>query len=139
MAEYKYQSELAEIPDCPPDDARTRRIKAFRYVFEDREHPKNFLPALKIKPKRKIVGDRERCMAYGLSMFDSFNSAKTRYAQLLKKNPKLWKTLGTHIAEGWLTEADGKTTETDEKGHFTLHEFKETNLKAKFRIVSRAS
>jgi hypothetical protein len=138
VVEYKYNAELDKLPDCPPSVAHAKKIEAFRFVFDDINHPHNFLPALKIKPTRKFKNDQERCMAYGLSMFDSMEKAKDKYAKLEKSIPKIGKRIGTHIAKGLLEEADGVTTKADKRGHFTLYEFKGTDLKAKFHIVSKA-
>lgn len=138
MVEYKYNSELTNLPDCPPSVARSRKLEAFRFVFNDINHPHNFLPVIKIQPKREFKNDKARCMAYGLSMFDSIEKAKDRYAKLQKKFPKIEKRIGTHIAKGLLEPADGVTTKADRTGHFTLYEFKGTNLKTKFHIVSKA-
>lgn len=136
---FKYQSEIESIPDCPPDDYKSQRLKAFRFVFEDTNHQNNFRPVLIIKPRRRKTGmfrrNTAKCQGYGLSFFDSLENAHQKYFKLIKIRPQLAKTLGTHIAEGVIDRTDGVVSKINREGHFTLHEFEQVDLKDKFSPV----
>jgi hypothetical protein len=131
----KYQKQIEGIQNCPPPVCRSITIESFRFVFEDINHRNNFLPVLLINPKRQLTADPERCSGYALSFFCSIGKAKTQYLKLKKRNKNIGKSLGTHIAQGFINETDGLVSEINKNGHFDLHEFKNVDLKSKFSIV----
>jgi hypothetical protein len=115
---------------------------AYRFVFKNPSHSRysnNYLPVFLINPDRRKIDDSEdvQCDGYGLSCFDSLQSAQQRFEELLKKNKKLRDILGTHIAEGQVDPSDGVVTRSDYKGHFTLHESDIANLPSKFAVIAR--
>lgn len=138
---FKYSSHMNGLRDCPPSSCQPHAVTAYRFIFADpghRRHANNFLPVLIINPRRQDIYDTEEkiCAGYGLSFFDSAGSARRRFQQLLRNNPKLRNTLGTHIAEGTIEPPDGAVTRADDKGHFTLHESDAADLPPKFTAVA---
>jgi hypothetical protein len=141
---FKYQKYIeALFVHCPPSDYVAKERMAFRFVFGDTYHKNyknNFLLVLIIKPTRKngrrFKKDSSKCQGYALSFFDTLKNAKEKYAEIKKDNPNISEYIGTHIAEGIIEKEEGVVSKTDKKGHFSLHEFEETNLDKKFRVVS---
>ena len=138
---FKYQESMVQLPiQCPPSDYKSKEIKAFRWVFEANQPQakNNFLPALIIKPSRRLSRDTpaDRCKGYALSLFDTKENAEKRYSRLIKDRPALRKSLGTHLAEGLIDSTDGVSSKVDDNGHFSLHEFVDSDLAKKFQIVS---
>ena len=132
---FKYQKQIEDIPDCPSPACKPINIEAFRFVFEDMYHRNNFLPVLLINPKRQLSEDSAKCSGYALSFFSSLEKAKNQYLKLKKRNKAIGKSLGTHIAKGFIDETDGVVSEINKSGHFDLHEFENVDLKRKFCIV----
>jgi len=135
---FKYQKFISLIPNCPPTNYYSAQMKAYRFVFDDLNYPHNFLPALMINPRRNFPDPNEQCLGYALSLFDSLGNAQKRYEAIVKGRPSLRKKLGSHIAEGIITPNDGLVSDINSSGHFSLHEFAETDLKHKFQIISEA-
>jgi hypothetical protein len=144
MTPFKYQSEIQDLPNCPPVDYRQVHLQAFRWVFEDDHHPNNFRPPLVISPRRRKDkrfhgNDRMTCAGYALSLFTTLEQAKKRYSFFSVNSPDHFpKSVGTHIAQGLITEPDGVASKADNSGHFELHEFAETALKPKFQWLGPA-
>jgi hypothetical protein len=135
---FKYQNFISLIANCPPADYYPTQIKAYRFVFSDPNHPDNFLPVLMMNPKRNFPDPNGQCLGYALSLFDSLENAQKRYGDMVKGRPALRKKLGSHIAAGIITPNDGLVSEVNSSGHFSLHQFAETDLKHKFQIISEA-
>jgi len=102
-------------------------------------HVNNFLPALKIRPRRihspQFASDTARCLGYALSLFDTLDNARRRFQQISQFNRNFYKVVGTHIARAQIEAADGVASRPDGHGHISLHEAENANLGAKFRIV----
>jgi len=145
MTLFKYQSNISVLPNCPPADYQQVRIQAFRWVFEDDNHPNNFRPPLAINPhrrkdKRFRGNDQMTCAGYALSLFTTLEQAKKRYDYFYVNSPDHFpESVGTHIAQGLIEEPDGLASKTDNSGHFELHEFAGTNLKPKFQWLGPAT
>lgn len=135
----KYAWELSGLEDCPPAYYESRDFTAHRFVFSDLRHANNFLPALKINPRRinspAFVSDTARCMGYALSLFDMVENARRRYHQISRFNRNFHKLVGTHIARGVIETKDGVASPPDGHGHISLHEAEDVELGSKFRIV----
>jgi hypothetical protein len=137
----KYHSYIGKLKDCPPSSCQPRILTAYRFVFIDPKHSQysnNFLPGFLIKPNRRKISHSDDfvCDGYGLSFFDSLQNARLRFEEMLKKNPKLRDTLGTHIAEGQIDPSDGVTTKSNDDGHLTLHESDVADLPSKFTAIA---
>jgi hypothetical protein len=97
------------------------------------------LPVLEIKPKRinspEFATTQAKCLGYALSLFDSIEHAQRRYQQITRYNKNFYKTAGTHIASGQIEKSDGMASLVDSNGHISLHEFENTELRSKFRVI----
>jgi len=138
---FKYKKQIEQLStQCPPSNYKSKDISAFRFVFEaeNDKAKNNFLPVLIIKPKRQLKPDNDtvKCQGYALSLFDSQENAEKRYYKLRKRNKNISKTLGDCLATGTIDKTDGVASEVDNNGHFSLHEFENTDLAAKFNIIS---
>ncbi|MBK9248889.1 MAG: hypothetical protein IPM69_12440 [Ignavibacteria bacterium] len=135
----KYHREIKDNEiACNLTDFQECEREAFRFVFSDINNPKNYEPVYIINPKRKtdeIQQERYHCTGYALSFFHSQLSAKKRYLTLISDKPKLYKILGTHIAQGVLEHQDGISDEPNDLGHFSHFEYENRDLSIKFRIV----
>ena len=134
---FKYQSYLEELTNCPPHVCKSRENIVFRFVFDDINNQRNFLPPMILTPKRKIDKNDEKCDAYGLSFYLSANQAKTAYQELKKNVPKINQCIGTHIAKIPLLKSDGVCTKPSSKGHITLHEYETVDLKNRSHIIEK--
>lgn len=136
MKEHKYAKEIDNLKcTCPPtDDFSPADMKAYRWVHSDFNNSNNFLPVLKINPNRleECRDCKEKCMGYGISLYDDLSKAEKKLKKYLKRKPKLVKIFGDSIAEGNVNTTDGLVNIPNSEGHFTLHEDKDCNLKAKF-------
>lgn len=139
---FKYGRELSDLEDCPPAYYESRNFTAYRFVFSELTHPNNFLPALRINPRRinspSFESDSSRCLGYALSLFDTLENAQRRYRQISRFNRNFYKIAGTHIAGGLIEAADGLASPPDSHGHISLHEAENVDLVAKFRVIEEA-
>ncbi len=140
MASFKYQHDLQNLPNCPPADYQQVHCQAFRWVFEEENHPNNFRPPLVIQPRRRNDkrfrgNDRLTCAGYALSFFNTLENARKRYLHLYygRTGQDFVASVGTHLAQGIIGEQDGVVSKIDGQGHFELHEFAKTDLKSKFK------
>jgi hypothetical protein len=94
----------------------------FRWVFKDR-YEDSFIPLGRKKPERFIKkDDLQKCKSWGLSFFDSLDTAQKRYQNLVAKVPNFSLENGDHIAEIQITAEMGKAGD-DAHGHITFHPF----------------
>ncbi len=137
---YKYLDDIKDITDCPPTRCTKKNMTAFRFVFEPNTENewKNFLPPKKISPQRPLGNDNDKvkCAGYGLSFFDSENNAKMHYETMSKTRHNVHKSIGTHLAKVSIDQNDGVVTEINNRGHFDLHEYENTNWSHKFEIIA---
>lgn len=137
MPKFKYQDEIdiAISQGCalPVLHEPNERI-AYRFVF-DHEHPNNFLPALKIKPKRRLDASI-RITGYALSCFEDKDKAKTRYQNLTNSFKNIRTEIGNCLSSGKIENTDGMVDDTiPETSHFNLFEFENCDLSKKFNIL----
>lgn len=136
---FKYQEYIKELSiECPPSSYEPKEMQAFRFVFEA-SHQKaknNFLPVLIINPSRQFNKSNDKCKGYALSLFDTKENLEKRYLTLKQSFPNISETLGDQIAEGFIAKTDGLASKIDTRGHFSLHEFENTDLVNKFNITS---
>ena len=132
---WKYADELSSLGDCPPGTARPCERDAYRFVFAEIDDARNYLPVAKLNPYRRLDSVDEHCHALALSFFATKAQAELRYRQLAKRNKKIGKTLGTHLAQCRLTHADGAATPVANSGHFDLFESNTVELAGRFSVV----
>jgi hypothetical protein len=133
---FKYQQYLEQYFDCPPSSYESPTSIAFRWVHTE-AHPNDFTPLhLITTPPNRMLDDWDKmCMGYGLSMFGSFEVAKTRYLkQLGRLKESLFQDFveekGSAVAQLGLSKDDGIASYPHDqgKGHFTFHEYEGANL-----------
>lgn len=134
---FKYQADLSNLADCPPGSYKPAHFSsAYRFVFESIDDSRNFEPVAKLKPDRfDKKADGERCEALALSFYNAENAARAAYRYFLSGNKHQYKTLGTHLAEGFIAESDGVNSPPDRYGHFNHHPYTSADFAARFRII----
>ena len=73
---------------------------------------------------------------YGLSLWDSEDSLRSRMRQIKKTNPNIELSVGSMIATGTIKPSDGVCSEINSNGHFTFHEFDASKIWRKFKVKS---
>ena len=141
---YEELHQKLAIP-CPPTSYQPENTVAYRWVFDELDDERNFLPQYLKKPKRfNDKNDLTKCKAVGLSMYKDLESAIGKFL-FLKENQglqeKAFIILGTKIAQGMLTLEDGvneckKDGTTIVTGHFTHHPAKRFNYTEKFTVIA---
>lgn len=122
----KYQDKLDSIENCPVENQKGEKI-LFRCV-ENPMTENSFIPnAVLQKPKLQ-----NNCLAWGLSLFSNYDSAKQMLNCLSKKKQVKYST----IAKTKLTDFDGVTHNSTNKIHFTFYPEKNIDILSKFAIVN---
>jgi len=138
----KYQEliDKQKLTECPKN-CKESELEAYRWVLTPLDNENNFLPVMQYsqknnRPMRRLTSDDGRCAGCaGLSMFDSLENARNRFAGFEKKIQTL---LGyTHVAAGQITKDMGIVSEiSPDSGHFALYEYKNVDLRTTFTIAS---
>jgi hypothetical protein len=137
----KYKSFLDQYPNCPSEEYKEEDITLYRWVHEDISHENNFKPIRFLNPMRALDSNDIECISYGLSFFESHQTAKLKYSVIYnryrnskqKEDFKIEK--GTHIAEIVIKEEDGICS-NNKNGHFTFYEYNDTNLVNNINIIN---
>lgn len=136
---FKYQEKMSNLEtQCPPEKCQERETIAYRWVFEQIEDKNNFLPQYLKKPDRfTFKKDKQKCIALGLSFFDTEENAKKRFNQLAGvMGERGYEELGKNIAVGVLKPEHGVCSKPDQRnGHFTFFDYENIELKEHFKIV----
>lgn len=123
--ELKYQKEINTIENCPVEHQPGEKI-LFRCV-EEPMTDNSFKPnAVLLKPKFE-----DNCLAWGLSLFSSYDSAM----QTLKNLSKSKRVNYSKIARTNLLDSDGIKHCSKNKTHYTFYPEKNLDLLTKFVIV----
>lgn len=124
--ELKYQKNINLIENCPVDSQKGEKI-LFRCV-ENPMTEDSFIPqAVLLKPKHQ-----NNCLAWGLSLFSNYDSAK----QMLNNLSKNKSINYSSIAQSNLTDIDGIKHNSKNKKHYTFYPEKNTDILSKFAIVN---
>lgn len=124
--ELKYQKEINSIDNCPSENQKGEKI-LFRCV-ENPMSINSFQPnAVLLKPKF-----HNNCMAWGLSLFSNYDSAK----QILNNLSKNKSVNYSKIAKSNLSEKDGIKHNSKNKKHYTFYPEKSLDILSKFVIVN---
>lgn len=137
---FKYQTELDQLSvKCPPETCLPTNTSAFRWVFDDMNDVRNFLPVFFQNPQRFLrKREEEKCLAIGLSMFDSVENAETRFRMMLDNIGKAaYVRFGTKIATAELTNTDGVSSQPDMSGHFTNYPLENHRYETRFVPVQQ--
>lgn len=122
----EYQEKLNSIENCPLENQKGEKI-LFRCV-ENPMTVNSFIPqAVLLKPKYQ-----DNCLAWGLSLFSNYDSAK----QMLNNLSKNKLVNYSNIAKSNLTDLDGIKHSGTNKKHFTFYPKKHTDILSKFAIVN---
>lgn len=122
----KYQDKLDSIDNCPLENQKGEKL-LFRCV-ENPMTEKSFIPnAVLLKPKFQ-----DNCLAWGLSLFSNYDSAK----QMLNNLSKNKQVNYSNIAKSILTDLDGVKHNSKNKKHYTFYPEKNTDILSKFAIVN---
>jgi hypothetical protein len=131
----KYAKEISLIKSCPPKACKPGARDVFRVVHANLSHPNNFLPPAQINPRRVFPNDEKKCSAYALSLFVSKDAVVNFVKAVEKLNPNIRKSLGDHVASGFVQPSDGLLSAPDAYGHFDLFESATANVAPNFKIV----
>lgn len=137
---FKYEEYHRELTcDCPDIKNLKPTIRtAYRFSHEDLDNPNNFLPPLLINSSRNGNKCELICSGYALSFFTSMALAEKKYEKIANGHaPQFIETVGRFIAECELRENDGVANKPGSNGHFDLHEFQNTSLVGRFKLVKR--
>ena len=123
----KFQENIEKIKDCPANNEHGEK-KLFRCV-EKELTDNSFLPqAVLLKPKYQ-----HKCIAWGLSVFNSFDSAN----QILKNLSKNKRVNYSKIAQGVINDSHGIKYGGTNKKHYTFFPSEEFKVVENFEIVDR--
>lgn len=133
----KYK-EIDQIPNCPPKNSKSLTQTAYRFVFEPIDL-ESFKPQGFKKPARVANASKpdKKCSLMALSMYTSRQAAISAYEYFANNVPKIKNTIGTHLAEGLISDQDGLQTEPDETSHFDFFEKDGSDIKNKFKIIEQ--
>ena len=122
----KHQDKIDTIDNCPLENINGD-VELYRCV-ESPITENSFTPqAVLLKPKHQ-----NNCMAWGLSLFKTLESAN----QTLNNLSKTKKIKYSKVAVGTLTDQDGvKNCNKKRKKHYTFYPNENLDLVSKFAIV----
>ncbi len=121
----KFQENIEKIKNCPANNEKGEKT-LFRCV-ENELTEKSFVPqAVLLKPKHQ-----DKCIAWGLSVFSSFDSAN----QILKNLSQNKRVNYSKIAQGLINDNHGIKYGGNNKKHYTFFPAEEFNVVDNFEIV----
>lgn len=139
--ELKYQKEINNY-ETDFSNFCERDVLSYRWVFEDINDVRNFIPVYISNPQREEEHKQSNShtyRGYAISLYSSQQLAKNRLLEITKGKKFLFKRLGNHIAEGKIEMTAGICDEPNKLGHFDLFEYKDVELNGKFTIVEKLS
>ncbi|PHQ30839.1 hypothetical protein [Leeuwenhoekiella nanhaiensis] len=123
----KFQENIDKIKNCPSQNEKGE-MNLFRCV-ESEISEKSFVPqAVLLKPKYQ-----DMCIAWGISVFNSFDSAN----QMLKNLSKNKRNNYSKIARGIINDSHGIKHGGNNKKHYTFFPTEEFNILENFEVVNR--
>lgn len=137
---FKYQKQIDELlaMGCQlPILYAPNNRKACRFAFSDEGH-QNHIPQYMNNPKRllqDISKGKQTTSLLALSCFTTPEKAESFYYHLRKAFKNISKSIGDALAEGVLTNEDGKKTADSQNGHFDFYEYETCDLNKSFHIT----
>lgn len=134
---YAQAFQKHEIAACPPPAYQELEMDAHRYVFEDLNDGRNFLPVLLLQPERinRMKNAVEKCHGFGLSLFVTEEKAVGNYQYWMERTGGNFASIvGNYLAKLALQKEDGVISKPEKSGHLTFHEYSDCQLKN--RVVS---
>ena len=137
MPKFKYEQEINAQPCDLTRFTERKDRKSYRWVFNDINDRRNFLPIYVLFPDR--ISKRYTCMGWAISLYETKKQARDRLEYLISNDPNIYLKLGTHTAEGIINEVDGQSCDASiadrTLGHFDHLEYCDIDLSSKFSIV----
>ena len=130
----KYQDKLSSINNCPSSDSSPIDKKGYRFVFEGLGG-NSFSPLIVQQPIRSYKNNYQKCSSCGLSMYSTESQAKAKFADLLKRNRNIYKSIGNKLALVKITPQLGLCTRETSTGHFDFYEYHDCELKLFSSVV----
>jgi hypothetical protein len=135
MKELKYQDRIKQIPDCPCCN-EDFPPKIYRLITNNPLIENDIIPKAISKPN-SIRGNnnKDKCLHHGISVFGSLQKALQQYNSF---PPSLKEKKGFRfIAEANLISGDAIIHKSLNpiKQHYTLFEYKESDILSKFTTV----
>ena len=137
---FKYQKQIDELIalGCQlPALFEPNNMNACRFAFSEPGHV-NHIPQYISNPKRilhDISQGNSNPSLLALSCFTTPEHACCFYQNLSKAFKKVAISIGNSLAEGILTENDGKNTAPSSNGHFDFYEYEGCDLSKSFQIT----
>ena len=123
----KYQEEINKIKDCPAGNEKGSK-QLYRCI-EEQISEKSFIPqAVLLKPKYQ-----NKCIAWGLSVFSSFESAN----QMLNNLSKNKRINYAKVAKGVICDSHGIKYPGKNKKHYTFFPEENFDVVENFEIVEQ--
>ncbi len=124
---------------CPPKHYKAKNVLAFRWVFDDISDERNFQPVFYRNPPKYLgANNKEKCDGLALSFFVGEKEAKDRFYVLQNSiGNRIYKVLGTQIAQGMITKQDGVNGSPDKVGHFNHHPVVGHDYGNRFEIIAK--
>lgn len=123
---FEYQEKIDLIENCPNNNEVGDKI-LYRCV-ENPMSENSFIPnAVLLKPKHS-----NNCLAWGLSLFNNYNSAKEMLNNLSKNKQVKY----SGVAKSVLTDLDGIKHCGKNKKHYTFYPKKDLDILSKFAITN---
>lgn len=138
MKEMKYKLQIDTIQaetktNCTGETFLEEDRIAYRWTFDDINHPNNFVPRAKL-----VKGNENDCGGWALSFFTTEQLAIDRLNYFCSHKRHLYKKLGTHIAEGQIEKSDGVNGDFHpNNGHFSHFEYSGTDFSKKFSVKTK--
>lgn len=137
---FKYQEQIDELLamgcQLPVLYAPNDR-KACRFAFSEEGH-QNHIPQYMSNPRRMlqdISKGKQTTSLLALSCFITPEKAESFYGNLRKAFKNISKSIGDALAEGTLSNEDGRKTADSQNGHFDFYEYAACDLNKTFRIT----
>lgn len=133
--ELEYQTEIDALNPSFDGYGEVDSKIAFRWTFNDIDHPLNFQPVTKTNPTyKKPFGV---FTGWALSFFESQKQGVDKLKYLVGDKSQLYKKFGTHIAEGLLEKHLGLCElKCDEDGHFNFFGYKGVDFRPHFKVFA---
>ena len=138
--DFQFAEDFKKLTtQCPPSHYKPQNKLVYRWVFDDINDERNFQPLYYRDPARSLkFSDKDKCRSLALSFFTSEEQAKDRFCEIKDTNGvKIYKTLGTMVAETIIYEQDGVNSEPDRTGHFSHHLVSGHEYENRFVIISK--
>ena len=137
---FKYQQQIDELlrSGCRlPELFAPDNIQACRFAFSEEGH-QNHVPQYMNNPKRMLqdINTGKASTSFlALSCFTTAEKAEAFYASLRKAFRNVSISVGESLAEGYLTNEDGRKTVSAANGHFDFYEYEGCDLNKTFQIT----